>query len=25
MPKVIYDKIFNYPLLYTTMCLQLAD
>jgi hypothetical protein len=24
MPKVIYDKIFNYPLLYTTMCLQLA-
>jgi hypothetical protein len=25
IPKVIYDKIFNYPLLYTTMCLQLAD
>jgi hypothetical protein len=25
MPKVIYDKIFNYPLLHTTMCLQLAD
>jgi hypothetical protein len=25
MPKVIYDKIFNCPLLYTTMCLQLAD
>jgi hypothetical protein len=25
MPKVIYDKMFNYPLLYTTMCLQLAD
>jgi hypothetical protein len=25
MPKVIYDKIFNYPLLYTTMCLQLVD
>jgi hypothetical protein len=21
MPKVIYDKMFNYPLLYTTMCL----
>jgi hypothetical protein len=21
MPKVIYDKTFNYPLLYTTMCL----
>jgi hypothetical protein len=21
IPKVIYDKIFNYPLLYTTMCL----
>jgi hypothetical protein len=25
MPEVIYDKMFNYPLLYTTMCLQLAD
>jgi hypothetical protein len=25
MPKVIYAKMFNYPLLYTTMCLQLAD
>jgi hypothetical protein len=25
MPKVIYDKMFNYPLLYTTMCLQLAE
>jgi hypothetical protein len=25
MPKVIYNQIFNYPLLYTTMCLQLAD
>jgi hypothetical protein len=25
MPKVLYDKMFNYPLLYTTMCLQLAD
>jgi hypothetical protein len=25
MPKVIYDKMFNYPLLYKTMCLQLAD
>jgi hypothetical protein len=25
MPKVIYDKMFNYPLLYTTMFLQLAD
>jgi hypothetical protein len=25
MPKVIYDKMFNYPLLYTTMCLQLTD
>jgi hypothetical protein len=25
MPKMIYDKTFNYPLLYTTMCLQLAD
>jgi hypothetical protein len=25
MPKVIYDNMFNYPLLYTTMCLQLAD
>jgi hypothetical protein len=25
LPKVVYDKMFNYPLLYTTMCLQLAD
>jgi hypothetical protein len=25
MPKVIYERIFDYPLLYTTMCLQLAD
>jgi hypothetical protein len=25
MPKVIYDKMFNYPLLYTTMYLQLAN
>jgi hypothetical protein len=25
MPKVIYDKMFNYPLLYTTMCLQLEN
>jgi hypothetical protein len=25
MSKVIYDKMFNYPLLYTTMYLQLAD
>jgi hypothetical protein len=25
MSKVICDKMFNYPLLYTTMCLQLAD
>jgi hypothetical protein len=25
MPKVIYDKMFNYPLLYTTIYLQLAD
>jgi len=25
MPKVIYDKLFNYPLSPTTMCLQLAD
>jgi hypothetical protein len=25
MPKAIYDKMFNYPLLYKTMCLQLAD
>jgi hypothetical protein len=25
MPKVIYEKMFNCPLLYTTMCLQLAD
>jgi len=24
MPKVIYHKIFNYPLSRTTMCLQLA-
>jgi hypothetical protein len=25
MSKVIYDQMFNYPLLHTTMCLQLAD
>jgi hypothetical protein len=25
MPKVIYKKIYRDPLLYTTMCLQLAD
>jgi hypothetical protein len=25
MPKVIYEKMFDYPLLYITMCLQLAD
>jgi hypothetical protein len=25
MPKVIYGKIHGDPLLYTTMCLQLAD
>jgi hypothetical protein len=25
MPKVICEKMFNYPLLYKTMCLQLAD
>jgi hypothetical protein len=25
MPKVIYEKIYGQPLLYTTMCLQLAD
>jgi hypothetical protein len=25
MPKVIYKKIIDSPLLYTTMCLQLAD
>jgi hypothetical protein len=25
MPKVIYEKIHGDPLLYTTMCLQLAD
>jgi hypothetical protein len=25
MPKVIYKKINSSPLLYTTMCLQLAD
>jgi len=25
MPKVIYEKLFNYPLSCTTMCLQLAD
>jgi hypothetical protein len=23
-PKVIYEKLFNYPLSYTTLCLQLA-
>jgi hypothetical protein len=25
MPKVIYERMFDYPLSYTTMCLQLAD
>jgi hypothetical protein len=25
MPKVIYERMFDYPLLYTTMCLQLVD
>jgi hypothetical protein len=25
IPKVIYEKIYEDPLLYTTMCLQLAD
>jgi hypothetical protein len=25
MPKVIYERMFNCPLSYTTMCLQLAD
>jgi len=25
MPKVIYQKILNDPLLYTNMCLQLVD
>ena len=25
MPKIIYEKIHGDPLLYTTMCLQLAD
>jgi hypothetical protein len=25
MPKVIYEKIHGDPMLYTTMCLQLAD
>jgi hypothetical protein len=25
MPKVIYEKMFDYPLLYTTMCLLLAN
>jgi len=25
MPKVIYERLFNYPLSSTTMCLQLAD
>jgi hypothetical protein len=25
MPKVICEKMFNCPLLYTTMCLQLVD
>jgi hypothetical protein len=25
MPKVIYDKILGDPLLYTNMCLKLAD
>jgi len=25
MPKLIYEKIQGEPLLYTTMCLELAD
>jgi len=25
MPRVLYEKFFTYPLLETTMCLQLAD
>jgi len=25
MPKVIYEKLFNYPLSHTIMSLQLAD
>jgi len=25
MPKVIYEKLFNYPLSYTTLCLHLVD
>ena len=25
MPKVIYEKLFNYPLSHTTMCLQHVD
>jgi hypothetical protein len=25
MPKVIYEKLFNIPLSYPTMCLQLAN
>ena len=25
MPRVVYEKFFTYPLLETTMCLQLAD
>jgi hypothetical protein len=25
MPKVIYEKIYGQPLLYATMCLQLAN
>ena len=25
MPKMIYEKLFNYPLSYTTLCLLLAD
>jgi hypothetical protein len=25
MPKVIYERMFDYPLSYTTMCLQLTD
>jgi len=25
MPRVLYEKIFTYPLLETTMCLQFAD
>jgi hypothetical protein len=25
MPKVIYERMFDYPLLHTTICLQLVD